>query len=293
MGLTFATPNGGNSAMTGNRNSNNNAKASAKTSNYSRVGSGHPSATTSTPKAKTEEKKDTSKVTQGSPHERNTEANVTRAIGEILSSAVSTGLLGNANNNPVAEIPAFDTQGVDQGLLDALKNQGLLGSGQESINKGIGGLGLQLGDATLGLGNQLGDVQLGLGNQIGGLGDQFNTGLGDLNTGLGKGQENIGLQVESLGDRFNTYGQENVDKLNGIEDLISGLQTNSSESDSELASSISGVVGKFKTDVEGLVGGIGDSITGIGDSMSNMDDFIKGQIDYNVRGGMLGELIWG
>ena len=43
MGLTFASPNGGNSQKTGNRNSNNNAKASAKTASYRR-GSGHPSA---------------------------------------------------------------------------------------------------------------------------------------------------------------------------------------------------------------------------------------------------------
>jgi len=43
MGLTFATPNGGNSAMTGNRNKNNNASANKKTSNYS-GGGGHPSA---------------------------------------------------------------------------------------------------------------------------------------------------------------------------------------------------------------------------------------------------------
>jgi len=43
MGLTFATPNGGNSAMTGNRNKNNNASANKQTSNYS-GGGGHPSA---------------------------------------------------------------------------------------------------------------------------------------------------------------------------------------------------------------------------------------------------------
>ena len=43
MGLTFATPNGGNSEMTGNKNSNNNSSANNQTSNYS-SGGGHPSA---------------------------------------------------------------------------------------------------------------------------------------------------------------------------------------------------------------------------------------------------------
>jgi len=43
MGLTFATPNGGNSKKTGHRNSNNNSSANNQTSNYS-SGGGHPSA---------------------------------------------------------------------------------------------------------------------------------------------------------------------------------------------------------------------------------------------------------
>ena len=43
MGLTFATPNGGNSKKTGHKNSNNNSSANNQTSNYS-SGGGHPSA---------------------------------------------------------------------------------------------------------------------------------------------------------------------------------------------------------------------------------------------------------
>jgi hypothetical protein len=50
MGLTFATPNGGNSKKTGNRNSKNNSKATKKTSSY-KAPSGHPSAGGYAPKA--------------------------------------------------------------------------------------------------------------------------------------------------------------------------------------------------------------------------------------------------
>tara|TARA_R110002153_G_scaffold1689_2_gene8634 strand:- start:729 stop:2012 length:1284 start_codon:yes stop_codon:yes gene_type:complete len=51
MGLTFATPNGGNSKKTGNKNKNN-SKANKKTSSY-KAPSGHPSAGGYTPKAVT------------------------------------------------------------------------------------------------------------------------------------------------------------------------------------------------------------------------------------------------
>ena len=339
MGLTFATPNGGNSAKTGHKNKNNNAKATAKVSKRG----GHPGATAPAPKAKkkkaapkpkakvtkgsphernteanvtkavkvkkaapvVQKPKAKVKVTQGSPHERNTEANVTTPIGKTLSSAVSTGLLGGVNNSPVTEIPViappkekfYDSFGNDYiskleaNIMDNFsQKQSTDANAQQGINDSLGNLGLQLGDATLGLGGQLGDVQLGLGNQIGGLGDQLNTGFGDLNTGLGQGQENIGLQVEGLGNQLSTFGQDNVDKLNGIEDLISELQGTSSESDTQLADSITGVVGKFKDDVKGLVGGIGDSITGIGDSITNMNDPIKRLLEFNKRGGVFGEI---
>jgi hypothetical protein len=50
MGLTFGTPNGGNSKKTGHRNSKNNSKATKKTSSY-KAPSGHPSARGYAPKA--------------------------------------------------------------------------------------------------------------------------------------------------------------------------------------------------------------------------------------------------
>jgi hypothetical protein len=50
MGLTFGTPNGGNSKKTGHRNSKNNSKATKKTSSY-KAPSGHPSAGGYAPKA--------------------------------------------------------------------------------------------------------------------------------------------------------------------------------------------------------------------------------------------------
>ena len=60
MGSTWATPNGGNSAMTGHKNVNNNAAATAKTANY---GSGNN--TTKTTKAAK-----TTNTTYASPNEQ-------------------------------------------------------------------------------------------------------------------------------------------------------------------------------------------------------------------------------
>ena len=95
MGLTFATPNGGNSKLTGNKNKNNNKKAKTKTSSYT-APSGHPSANT-TPKSQTKVVTTKNTASSGGGHP-GALATVTPKYGTSLASPIAS----TAKTTPLA-----------------------------------------------------------------------------------------------------------------------------------------------------------------------------------------------
>ncbi len=98
--VTFATPNGGNSASTGHQNSNNNASANAQTSNYS-SGGGHPTAGVyATYTAAAVKAAPTPKTpTYASPHEQgqnNTKTTTTKAANTTTNNTTNNNYIENA-----------------------------------------------------------------------------------------------------------------------------------------------------------------------------------------------------
>jgi hypothetical protein len=170
---------------------------------------------------------------------------------------------------PIATPPQVDLSGVDQGLQNALL-------GQQGINTNIDSSNRLAEERFNKFGDTIGSGQTGI-----------NTNIDDLSDKFSKGQQRSE-------DMFKEFGQGNVEKLEGIEDLISGLQKNASESDTALADSISGAVGKFKTDVEGLVSGIGDSFSSMGDKLfgdnASIKDMLAKQAEFQSKGGIFGEI---
>tara|TARA_R110000782_G_scaffold7847_1_gene26009 strand:- start:5671 stop:8514 length:2844 start_codon:yes stop_codon:yes gene_type:complete len=239
--VTFATPNGGNSASTGHQNSNNNASANAQTSNYS-SGGGHPSAggyatyTAAAVKAAPTPKT----PTYASPHEQgqnNTKTTTTKAANTTTNNTTNNNYIENAYEDDwiktwadtFAATSDLNLSSLNTSFLDSSQrnadninsNYQLIGDNENSIVGNMKSTGLQIDGIENDYSNLFSDV----GTNEESI-DSTNKDVDGLNTNLSNLGESLRGDLAGLSKVQKDYGLKLTDQDGNIVDLEKDIIAN-------------------------------------------------------------------
>ena len=238
--VTFATPNGGNSAMTGHQNSNNNASANAQTSHYDNNNSGHPSAGGYAPIAVVQAAPKPVTPIYASPHEQgqnNTITTTTKAPNTTTNNTTNNNYIENAyedawiknwadtfaatSDSNIASLNTSFLNSSQQNADNIYSNYQLIGDNESSIVGNMKSTGLQIDGIENDYSNLFNDV----GTNEDSI-DSTNKDVDGLNTDLSNLGENLRGDLAGLSKVQKDYGLKLTDQDGNIVDLEKDIIAN-------------------------------------------------------------------